>query len=267
MSRPKDTAARSLLAWFAQPSHLVLLVGVLASLAVWVAIVALVFNDFRAAMRNNHAHAAMLARILEDQATRTFETAELALDALASSPAVVSASADPRRMEDALKQALAGLTFLRGLAVVEAGGRVVASTFPGDAEVFIDMARIGPQAVPGQSVLGGWVAGRSLQSIRMNGSPQPAPPGVGFIPVQHAFRSEAGNTLHLVALVNPDALSNFQRLTLEAETFESVVASYGGRSWQVPGSRLPWRGRLWDASPCSRRTCRGASTAPTWARG
>ena len=212
-----------------QASHLVLAVGAAASAAVFAAVVALAFNDFGASMRGNHAHAAMLARILEDQATRTFETTELALDALSSSPAVMSPGSGPARMEEALRQALAGLTFLRGLGVVDPGGRVVASTFAGEAEMFVDVRRLGPSVSAGRAVLGGWVAGRGLQSIRLDGAGTAAPPGVGYIPVLHGFKSDGGQLLILVALVNPDALSNFQRLTLEAETFESVVASYGGQ--------------------------------------
>jgi PAS domain S-box-containing protein len=243
MAKNKVASPRSLRAWFSQPSHLVLLVGAMASAAVFAAIVALAFNDFRVAMRGNHAHAAMLARILEDQATRTFETTELALDALSSSPAVMSSGTTPPRMEEALRQALAGLTFLRGLAVLDDGGRVVASTFTGDAETFVDIPRLGSGVSAGQTLLGGWVAGRSLQSIRLNGAPVPAPPGVGYIPVQHGFKTEGGDLLSLVALINPDALSNFQRLTLETETFESVVASYAGQVLASSGAAAAMAGQ------------------------
>ena len=215
--------------WLSQTSHLVLIGGGLATLLTLLAVVALAVNDFRAARTNSQTHAVMLARVLEDQATRTLDTAELALEALSSSPALNAAWSDPRGMADALQQALAGLPFLRGLAVVDTGGRVVASSLAGDAEIFVDLPLLGPRVMPGQSALGGLLAGRSLQSIRLRGTPAKAPKGVGYIPLLYGFANETGHALTLVALINPDALSNFQNLALESEPFESVVTSYDGQ--------------------------------------
>ena len=205
-------------------------------MAAAVAVAALAFNDFHAARTNNEQHVAMLARVLEDQATRTVETAELALEALAGSPALDSAAADPQRMTEALNQALAGLSFLRGLAVVDAGGRVIASTQPGDAEIFVDLPRMGPALLPGQSAMGGLIAGRSLQSIRLRGEPSKAPSGVSYLPLLSSYKNQLGHSLILVALLNPDSLSNFQHLTLESESFESVVTSYDGQILATSGA-------------------------------
>ncbi|MFN7152747.1 MAG: PAS domain S-box protein [Acidovorax sp.] len=215
--------------WLSHTSHLVLIGGGLATLLTLAAVVALAVNDFRATRANSQTHAAMLARVLEDQATRTVDTAELALEALSSSPALNAASSDPRGMADALNQALVGLSFLRGLAVVDTGGRVVASTLEGDAEIFVDLPLLGPRVIPGQSALGGLLAGRSLQSIRLRGTPAQAPKGVGYIPLLYGYSNETGHVLTLVALINPDALSNFQNLALESDPFESVVTSYDGQ--------------------------------------
>ena len=217
--------------------------GGLSALATLMAVAALATNDFRSTMANNETHAAMLARVLEDQATRTLNTAELALEALSGSPALSGASADPRSMAEALNQALAGLPFLRGLAVVDASGRVVASTLTGDAEIFVDPARLGPKVLPGQSALGSWLAGRSLQSIRLHGLPAQAPKGVGYIPLLYGHTNEAGNMLTLAALINPDALSNFQNLALESEPFESVVTSYDGQIFASSGAATALTGQ------------------------
>lgn len=221
--------------WISHASTMVLVVGALAALASLLAVGALAVNDFRGARANDLSHARMLARILEDQATRTFETAELALEALAIAPALGSVAADPRRMEEALTQALTGLSFLRSLAVVDTGGRIVASTQKGDAETFVDMSRLGSKATLGRSVLGALTAGRGLQAIRLHGTVPPAPAGVAFVPMLHGYKNEAGHELTLIALVNPDSLSNFQHLTLEADSFDSVVTSFGGQVLATSG--------------------------------
>lgn len=215
--------------WLSQTSHLVLIGGGASAMLTLAAVTALAVNDFRAARTNSENHTATLARVLEDQATRTLVTVELALEALSSSPALNAAATDPRNMADALNQALVSLSFLRGLAVVDAGGRVVASTLAQDAEIFVDMDKLGPKVMPGQSALGGFLAGRSLQSIRLRGEPIDAPAGVGYIPFLYGYTNEAGHVLTLAALINPDALSNFQRLALESEPFDSVLTSYDGQ--------------------------------------
>ena len=45
----------------------------------------------------------------------------------------------------------------------------------------------------------------------------------------HGYKTEAGQMLVLVALVNAESLSNFQHLTLESEIFDSVVTAYNGQ--------------------------------------
>ncbi len=224
------------LARWSRTSHLVLLGGGLAAAAAVAAVIALAVNDFHTTRANHQTQAAMLARVLEDQATRTLGTTELALEALSNSPALNAAATDPRSMAEALNQALAGLSFLRGLAVVENGGRVIASTLASDAEVFVDTQRLGPKVMPGQSALGGLIAGRSLQSIQLRAPAVPAPAGVAYIPMLLGYNNEAGHTLTLVAMLNPDALSTFQRLTLESELFESVVTSYDGQILATSGA-------------------------------
>lgn len=217
--RAMFSAWTRLRAWVLHSSHLVLLTGGLSALVALAAVGALALNDFRAANIGHQNHAAMLARVLEDQATRTMQTTELALESLATLPALTAVVSDPRRMQDTLGQALAALPFLRGLAVVDAGGRVVVSTLPGDTESFVDLAKLGSPVVVGRTVQGGFTPGRSLQSVRLGGPAVATPAGVAFIPILHGYKSEAGHLLVLVALVNPDSLSNFQHLTLESYHF------------------------------------------------
>ena len=223
-------------AWMSQTSHLVLITGGLSALAALVAVSALAVNDFRSEHISHQNHAAMLARVLEDQATRTMQTAELSMESLATSPALTAVTSEPRRMQEALGQALAALSFLRGLAVVDAGGRVIASTSQGDAESFVDLSKLAPPVEVGRTVQGGLIPGRSLQSVRLGAAAQTVPVGVAFIPVLYGYQNEARQKLVLIALVNTDSLSNFQHLTLESEIFDSVVTSYEGQVLATSGA-------------------------------
>ncbi|HVL44860.1 MAG TPA: PAS domain S-box protein [Acidovorax sp.] len=241
--RAMFSAWTRLRAWVLHSSHLVLLTGGLSALVALAAVGALALNDFRAANIGHQNHAAMLARVLEDQATRTMQTTELALESLATLPALTAVVSDPRRMQDTLGQALAALPFLRGLAVVDAGGRVVVSTLPGDTESFVDLAKLGSPVVVGRTVQGGLTPGRSLQSVRLGGPAVATPAGVAFIPILHGYKSEAGHLLVLVALVNPDSLSNFQHLTLESDVFNSVVTSYDGQVLATSGAAASLAGK------------------------
>jgi len=241
--RAMFSAWTRLRAWVLHSSHLVLLTGGLSALVALAAVGALALNDFRAANIGHQNHAAMLARVLEDQATRTMQTTELALESLATLPALTAVVSDPRRMQDTLGQALAALPFLRGLAVVDAGGRVVVSTLPGDTESFVDLAKLGSPVVVGRTVQGGFTPGRSLQSVRLGGPAVATPAGVAFIPILHGYKSEAGHLLVLVALVNPDSLSNFQHLTLESDVFNSVVTSYDGQVLATSGAAASLAGK------------------------
>ena len=197
-------------AWMSQTSHLVLITGGLSALAALVAVSALAVNGFRSEHISHQNHAAMLARVLEDQATRTMQTAELSMESLATSPALTAVTSEPRRMQEALGQALAALSFLRGLAVVDAGGRVIASTSQGDAESFVDLSKLAPPVEVGRTVQGGLIPGRSLQSVRLGAAAQTVPVGVAFIPVLYGYQNEAKQKLVLVALVNwPSLASRF----------------------------------------------------------
>lgn len=235
-SQPISLRWVRLRAWVSQTSHLVVLTGGLSAMAALVAVGALAVNDFRTVRVSHQDHAAMLARVLEDQATRTMQTADLALESLAASPALTAVASEPRRIQETLGHALAALSFLRGLAVVDTGGRVIASTSPGDAESFVDLAQLGPAVPVGRTVQGGLVPGRGLRSVRLGEALVAAPAGVGYIPMMHGYKTEAGQELVLVALINPDSLSNFQHLTLESEIFDSVVTSYEGQVLATSGA-------------------------------
>lgn len=186
----------------------------------------------------------LMARVLEEHATRSFDTVSLALAALAD----VQPSPDAGRE---LAQSVAGLPLLRSVALVDPEGRVLASSAPAEAGLSIDLARLGPLPPPGMDRLGGFIPGRGLSALARASAVAPVPAGVGFIPVVRALPGGRG---WLLALVNPDAIANHQQQTVDAGSL-AVLASFGGQvlaatasAPQAPGGALPalpvWRDYL-----------------------
>ncbi|WP_204319756.1 hypothetical protein, partial [Klebsiella pneumoniae] len=83
---------------------------------------------------------------------------------------------------------------------------------------------LGPWPAAGRDAVGRFVPGRSLASLS-GGASAVVPPGVGFIPMMRSLRLPDGRTQLLAALLNPDALANFQQLTLgDSHSAAALVA-------------------------------------------
>lgn len=213
---------------WSKASTLVLVGGAVAALIALLSVVLVAGNDFRSTIADHQSHSVLLARVIEDQATRTLESGEMALGALAASAVLRSATPDPRAALTTLNQTLSGLPFLRAIALADVHGNILVSSNPAENGTRIDLDRLGPRGSGGRAVLGPLVPGRGLGAIQASGAPVQAPAGVAFIPLVHQFASEAGRPLVLIALINPDAFSNFQYLALEGENFESIITTYRG---------------------------------------
>jgi PAS domain S-box-containing protein len=218
-----DTLAqrRADLRW---PSQAVLWAGGLLVLAVLAASAALALRDYRAALVDETARRELLARVLEDHATRTVETASIALasmaDLLAAQP-----QGDATAIGPVLSQSLVGLPFMRSVAVLDRQGTVLASTTPDDYGRQIDLKPFGAWPGLGADRLGGFLPGRSLASLASSGAAPTAPAGVGFIPLLRQVQMRSGEGLLLVALINPGAFANYQSQALADERAAAAVAS------------------------------------------
>ncbi|MCY4756074.1 ATP-binding protein [Pelomonas aquatica] len=197
--------------------------------------------------RDLHAEAAdrqaLLARVLEDHASRSLDAAQIALAGLAD---VAARGGPPEVLQALLGQTQASLGFLRGVALLDGGGHVLAAADPADRGVQIPPAALGPWPAPGRDAVGGFVAGRSLATLSRRAAPAAVPPGIGFIPVTRALQLPDGRTLLLAALLNPDALANFQQLTLNDEHSAAGLVALDGqllaatdRAGHLAGARLP----------------------------
>ena len=183
----------------------------------------------------------LLARVLEDHAGRTFDGAQLALAGLADA---MGRSTQPEVLQALLAQAQASLGFLRGVALLDESGRVLAAADPADRGARIELDTLGPWPAPGRDAVGSFIAARSLAGLGESGGV--VPPGVGFIPVLRSTRLPDGAPALLVALLNPDALANFQQLTLNDPLAAAALVRLDGRllaatrgAERLPGERLP----------------------------
>ena len=145
---------------WSRASTLVLVGGAAATLIAVILVALVTGNAFRRAIAEEQSHSILLARVIEDQATRTLDSGEMALDALAISPALRADVPDAAAIQAALNQTLSGLPFLRTIAVADAHGNILASTSPSEAGIRIDLERLGPRNVGGRAVLGPLVMGR-----------------------------------------------------------------------------------------------------------
>ncbi len=175
------------------------------------------------------ARQALLARVLEDHASRSLDASHLALAGLAD---VVERGVPLEVLQALLGQTQASLGFLRGIALLDESGQVLAAADPADRGARIATTRLGPWPALGQDSLGGFVAARSLAGLvapAPGGAAAVVPPGVGFIPLLRGVRLPEGRPGLIVALLNPDALANFQELTLNDTRAAAGLVDLDGR--------------------------------------
>ncbi|HEY8876557.1 MAG TPA: ATP-binding protein [Roseateles sp.] len=169
---------------------------------------------------------ALLARVLEDHASRSLDATQLALAGLAD---MAGRGTPPEVLQALLGQTQASLGFLRGVALLDEAGHVLAAADPADRGVQIVPARLGPWPAPGQDSVGGFIAARSLAGLAPAGAPAVVPPGVGFFPLLRGLKLPDGRTAVLAALLNPDALATFQQLTLNDARAAAALVDLDGR--------------------------------------
>ncbi len=200
---------------------LVLAAGVLAATG-WIS-----FNDRAKAIASDTEKAELLARVLEDQTTRTVESGVFILATMADT--LQAPGNDASRTGTFLREALTGTPFLRTVVLSDEAGLIIASSSPQEAGVRIDLRKLGVQPQQGRTVLGPWIAGRGVNSLRADGPQTAAPAGLGFIPLMRKFAAADGKSLLLIGLLNPDSLANQQQLAVGRVGFDSAVTSYDGR--------------------------------------
>ncbi|CAN7736560.1 ATP-binding protein [Pseudorhodoferax sp. LjRoot39] len=208
-------------------SWLALAAGALLACAVALATAWVAWSDRAQAIDAEQRQLELLARVLDEQATRTVETASVALSGLARAAALQRLPQDREAAQLGLAQVLVGLPFVRSAAVLDLQGQVLASSVAGEAGIAVDIDRLGKLPTAEHDVVGPFVAARGLGGLR-RGAAVASPRGLGFIPLMRQFRSETGRPLLLVGLINPDAIATYQQLSLGDASKTALVASYAG---------------------------------------
>ena len=207
----------------------VLSAGVALALVVAAAVAALLYKDWLDTLTSQRSRIELIARVLEDHATRSIEATSLAATTLAEIAGSGEDAGGPA-VAAALRQTLVNLAFLRAIAVIDADGRVLAASTASDVGDRLDPARLGPLPAPGLDSIGPFTAGRDLRDLRRGAGTSAAssPPGLGFIPFVRTLQGPDGRRLHIVALLNPGAFSAFQTLTLNDPLGAAALTTYEG---------------------------------------
>ena len=165
----------------------------------------------------------LLARVLEDHATRTIDSAALGLttggDVLRS-----QATLDVDRLRPVLQQMVAVQTSLRTAAVLDGQGRVIASSSPRDVGLQVALQDWGPLPAEDKIALMRLQSGRGLAEASL----RPRADGLSFLPLVLTL-AVGQRPVHLVALVNPDAIANYQQATIEEGGQSAALFSYEGQ--------------------------------------
>ena len=201
--------------------------GGLVGLVVGIAMLVLAIGERSAHLERVREHTVLMARVFADHATRSIDSAALATATL---DGLLSGGVDPGAAElrATLSQTLASLPFLRGIGIVDAQGKVVASADPTEVGIVIDLSRLGPRPPAGRNTLGPHVAARRLVDLR-RGVTRKVAAGVGFLPLLRAVPLRDGRTVLVVALINADAFTNFQQVTLADTRMAAGLLGWDGQ--------------------------------------
>jgi PAS domain S-box-containing protein len=209
------------------PHRLVAVVGAVVGSLLALALAALAWVDQLAHDARVQEQTVLMSRVFADHATRSIDSAALAA---ATVEDLLERNVEPDSPEviGAMSQTLVNLPFLRGMAVIDSQGLVLASADAAEQGIVIDLAVLGPQPSGRRAVLGGFVPARRLADLHPAHA-APVARGVGFVPLLSTTRRSDGRELIVVSLVNIDALLNFQQVTMGDERMASALIGFGGR--------------------------------------
>jgi len=170
----------------------------------------------------------LFARLLEDQANRTFNGVDLALTVAAETSQVALASSQPGPLSQQLQQSMQTLPFLRSISLLDADGQVLASSSPANVGVRIQRQRLLAERTT--AGLGPVLPGRDLVDLATPapGQPGPAATGQHLMPVVRPL--QPGGAGHwLVATLNPGYFANQYSLLLADTPLRAALLSYSGQ--------------------------------------
>jgi PAS domain S-box-containing protein len=202
----------------------------------------------------------LLARLLEDETTRTLDAAALALAMV--SERLHSGEPVASNLSERLVESVRGLPYMRSLSVLDASGKILVSSNHAAVGATIDVQPFGQPVSPDNAWLGSWLPGRDLidaarKDLAQRPADTPPPlPGVGLITLARQSTSPDGTRYLAVAALNPDYLSNHFQQVLGEHTLNAALLDYQGRLLagtegvqRLPGTSVPSHRALQEFLP------------------
>ncbi len=206
------------------------LLGASLGMAVLVVLAALGFMVYerRELQANTTEQGALYARVLEDHANRTFNGVELAMGAALEAARLQRQQGSALQLSPVLQQAIQTLPFLRSISLLDASGRVLASSSPGNVGLQLQRAQLLPP--PAASGLGPLLPGRDLVDLAARAQDGAATGlrGAHLLPLLLPLQAGPDSDW-LVATINPDYFANQYDLLLQGTPLSASLLSYTGQ--------------------------------------
>ena len=172
---------------------------------------------------------ALYARVVVQAAAAAVEAGAQALAGLADQigPAADPAAAAALMRSQALAQMLLSQPAMRSVAIVDAQGRVLASSVAAEVDQRIDLGRLGPWPRAGRDALGPLLPGRGLADLSERPQGVSSPPGLSFLPLLRRVGQDDARVL-LVGVLHPDSLAGPLRSLVGEADAQAVLALHDG---------------------------------------
>jgi len=179
----------------------------------------------------------LYARVLEEQTSRSINSAAQMLRSLSARGTVRSAKTDTSAADRLLGQQLPGQPYLRSVAILDETGRVLASTNEADIGHPVDLSALGrASADPDDQSIGPVLPIRHLADL---GSTVTAPVSAA-LPLLRRVPMENKLPAHwLVALINPDHFATQHALITSGSSVQVLVSDLRGRVISAAGDVAP----------------------------
>lgn len=170
----------------------------------------------------------LYARVLEDQANRTFNAVDLVMSAALEAARLQRQQGGSLQLSPLLQQAIQTLPFLRSISLLDAQGRVLASSAPTNVGVQLQRSRLLPGA--GTAGLGPLLPGRDLAELATLPASTSAATHAGahLLPLLLPLQAGADSDW-LVATINPDYFANQYDLLLQGTSLGASLLSFDGQ--------------------------------------
>lgn len=216
--------------------RLAALAGVVLAVLTAVGAAAFLNLERDAQLAQEHRSARLMARVLEDHATRTLVSAELVLLTLSEATGPLG---DAAQITATLRHALPGQPALRSVSMLAADGRVLASSNADNEHLRLDASVLPPAALAQDHWLGPAMAGRDLGDLAVRAGARaaaaPRSPAelillVRRLPRGPAPGAGAAAARYLVAALNPDAIANHFRMATQDSGYAGMLFDVRGRA-------------------------------------